>query len=105
MSETVITHKGMEIGEVERPPQIDIDDYMERMGLLMITNDTVMSENEILQLTHGGKRAGAGRPPQMKDGERHNIYLPREVWEWLIRNGNASQKITQLVQEKLTPAK
>jgi len=43
---------------------------------------------------HGGRRAGAGRPPKFSQaGTRVNIYLPQHQIKFLQREGNMSEKI------------
>lgn len=49
--------------------------------------------------THGGKRKGAGRPPLMQNGKRHNIYLDEKTWDAL--GPSQSETIRQLVEDKM----
>lgn len=53
------------------------------------------------KMTRGGKRPGAGRPSlQVK---RVDITLTLEQIEWLKKQGNASETIRKMLEEKMEP--
>lgn len=45
------------------------------------------------------KRPTAGRPPFVDDPERHNIYIPSDVWKYLKAGVSASITVTQFVRQ------
>lgn len=51
-------------------------------------------------IKHGGKREGAGRPPQV-NGKKRTVYLSDQEWEYLCGvspNGTASGGIRELIE-------
>jgi hypothetical protein len=49
--------------------------------------------------THGGKRAGSGRPKM--DVERVNVTITKEHLAWLKANGGVSETIRALVDQAM----
>ena len=53
--------------------------------------------------THGGKRPGSGRKPAntKEPSVKVSVRLLRSQWEWLSRDGNASETLRKLIQETM----